>query len=154
MEILESYMLRVKEDQDKPHVSMGEIYYAYLGMNIGSEIDKERPVLIFQGNDRFIKGSNMALVIPITSNTKIRPYRVAICSGDVSDNQGIATGSVLIQQIRSISKARLTIFKGRLSENKIREVAIGLNDLLYKDIPLLKEGDAQTVSKDAARPSL
>ncbi len=118
VEIIEAYILRNKENQNLPYVSAGEIYYAHLGANIGSEMDKERPVLIFQTDDRFVRQSNMAVIIPITSNITIRPYRVLISPSDIEDNHDIAKSSVLVQQIRSISKARLSQLKGKLSKAK------------------------------------
>jgi mRNA interferase MazF len=152
MEISEYYAIRDKKDQGKPYVSMGDIYYAQLGTNIGSEIDKERPVLVFQGEDRFIRLSNTAVVIPITSNVAIKPYRVVIKADDIIDNHGLDGGSVLVQQIRSISKARLALFKGKLSEEKIKEVSHEVINFFYKGKPLLQEeGDAQTVLADAAK---
>ena len=151
LEIIEAYLVRDKESQNQPYVSAGEIYYAHLGTNIGSEMDKERPVLIFQSDDRYIRQSNMSVIIPITSNLSVRPYRVRISPSDISDNKGIYDSVVLIQQIRSISKARLSQLWGKLSKEKLDEVAIEVSRLLYKSTPLQKEGDAQTVIADAAK---
>ena len=152
MEISESYVTKKKEDQCMPYVSMGDIYYAYLGTNVGSEIDKERPVLVFQGNDRYIRQSNLVLIIPISSKIDNRPYKVIIRPEDIIDNRDLDESSIVVQQIRSISKARLTLFKGKLSEEKLREVSREVLKFLFKDIPLLRgEGDAQTILADAAK---
>ena len=151
VEIIEAYILRNKENQNLPYVSAGEIYYAHLGANIGSEMDKERPVLIFQTDDRFVRQSNMAVIIPITSNITIRPYRVLISPSDIEDNHDIAKSSVLVQQIRSISKARLSQLKGKLSKAKLDEVSLEVNRLLYKSTPLLLEGDAQATVSGTAK---
>jgi mRNA-degrading endonuclease toxin of MazEF toxin-antitoxin module len=151
IDIIEAYVKRDKGDQCLPYVSAGEIYYAHLGTNIGSEIDKERPVLIFQTDDRFVRESNMAVIIPITSKLKDMPYRVTIHSSNVDENRGIADSSILVQQIRSISKARLSTLNGRLCEEKLREVEHEVNKLLYNSTPLQKEGHAQTVIADAAK---
>jgi len=149
--IIEAYVTKDRDAQSLPYVSAGEIYYAHLGTNIGSEIDKERPVLIFQSDDRFIKQSNMTVVIPISSNLALRPYRVRIHPSNVFDNKGVTDSSVIIQQIRSISKARLSTLKGRLCKEKLHEVEIEVNKLLYNSTPLRKEGHAQTVIADAAK---
>jgi mRNA interferase MazF len=151
IEIIEAYSIRDKENQSQPFVLAGEIYYAHLGVNVGSEIDKERPVLIFQADDRFVRQSNMAVIIPISSNLTEKPYRVAVKPSDIIENQGITDSSVMVQQIRSISKARLLQLRGKLSENKLNEVALEVGRLLYKSTPLQKEGDAQTVIADAAK---
>jgi mRNA-degrading endonuclease toxin of MazEF toxin-antitoxin module len=149
LELEESYLKNKSEG--KPYVSMGEIYYAYLGTNIGSEIEKERPVLIFQGSDRYLRQSNIVLVIPISSKCSRAPFRVYFIVGDILKNAGLSNGTVLIQQMRSISKARLTAFKGILCTEKLKEVAQAVNTILYKDIPLLLEGDAQTAGEGAAK---
>ena len=152
VELSELNESRKKGDQGKPYVSMGDIYNAYLGSNIGSEIDKERPVLIFQGEDQYIRCSNVTLVIPISSNIDSKPYRVRFSISDINDNCGLRRGAVIIQQIRSISKARLTVYKGRLCNEKLKEVAQQVEKYLYKDIPLLlREGDAQTTVASAAK---
>lgn len=96
LELTESYSLKAEEDQCKPYVCMGEIYYAHMGSNIGSEIDKERPVLIFQNNDRFVRQSNMVIVIPISSNVTAKPYRIPIYATDIIDNQGINNSSIIV----------------------------------------------------------
>ena len=151
VEIIEAYIFRDKKSQNLPYVSAGEIYYAHLGVNIGSEMDKERPVLVFQTDDKFVRHSNMAVIIPITSNTTVRPYRILISPLDIEDNHDITESSILVQQIRSISKARLSQLRGKLSKSKLDQVALEVNKLLYKSTPLQLEGDAQTADSGAAK---
>ena len=94
----------------------------------------------------------MVMIFPITSNIRDGPYKVSIKSEDIIDNAMIKDGAILIQQVRSISKNRLFRYKGKLSNNKIKEVAEGLNRYLYKNTPLLqREGDAQTIQMDATK---
>ncbi len=152
VEIIEAYVIKGAENQSMPYVTAGEIYYAQLGENIGSEIDKNRPVLIFQTDDRYIRMSNMATIIPLTSNINPKPYRVIIHSSEIIDNHGIEDSAVLVQQIRSISKARLATLWGKLLESKLREVEGEVGRLLYKSMPLQQvKGNAQTVKTDAAK---
>jgi mRNA-degrading endonuclease toxin of MazEF toxin-antitoxin module len=151
VELNELYYSQEKETISKPHVLMGDIYYAYLGTNIGAEIDKGRPVLVFQNDSRYIRQSNLVFVIPISSNIKPNPYKVIINLTVIILNEGIKDSSIIIQQARSISKNRLHKYKGHLSEEKIKEVAVKLTLFLYKDNPLQMEGDAQTIQTDAAK---
>jgi mRNA-degrading endonuclease toxin of MazEF toxin-antitoxin module len=151
VELNELYFNQGANETCKPYVSVGDIYYAHLGTNIGAEIDKSRPVLVFQNDDRYIRQSNMVFVIPISSNTKAGPFKVTINPIDILENDGVDESSVIIQQARSISKNRLHKYKGRLIDEKIKEVAIKLYGLLYKENPLQMEGDAQTVKIDAAK---
>ncbi|HEY4478562.1 MAG TPA: type II toxin-antitoxin system PemK/MazF family toxin [Candidatus Paceibacterota bacterium] len=151
-ELNEQYYNQSIQDISKPHAIRGDIYFAYLGTNVGAEIDKGRPVLIFQNDNRYIRQSNLVLVFPITSNIKENPYKVIIKPEDIIDNLNIKNGAILIQQIRSISKNRLFRYIGKLSNGKIQEVSEKLNMYLYKNTPLLYgEGDAQTIPMDAAK---
>jgi|GEM_PF-2979941 len=72
------------------------IYWAHLGINIGSEQDEDRPVLVI----RTSKESTVCCILPITLerlNDK-RPYHIDLANG---------IGTVLIEQIRTISKDRI-----------------------------------------------
>jgi len=152
IELNEMYFNQKPDNLGKPYVLMGDIYHAYLGTNVGAEIDKGRPVLVFQGNDRYLRQSNLVFVIPITSNTKTGSYKVQINASEILDNNGVKDSTILIQQARSISKNRLDEFKGKLSDKKLVEVSIQLNLFLYKETPLRMEGNAQTIQTvDAAK---
>src|SRR3989344_3236104 len=63
-ELNEQYYNQSIQDISKPHAIRGDIYFAYLGTNVGAEIDKGRPVLIFQNDNRYIRQSNLVLVFP------------------------------------------------------------------------------------------
>lgn len=151
IELNEMYFNQKTESLGKPYVSMGDIYHAYLGTNVGAEIDKGRPVLVFQGNDRYLRQSNLVFIIPISSNPRTGSYKVVIKVGDVIENIGIKDSTIMIQQARSISKNRLDEYKGKLSDEKLKEVSMELNKFLYKDTPLHMEGNAQTIQMDAAK---
>ncbi len=72
----------------------------------------------------------MAVIIPITSNLKPKPYRIIVKASEIIDNRGISDSSILVQQIRSISKARLSTFNGRLCKEKLATVALEVSKLL------------------------
>ncbi|MCL5781820.1 MAG: type II toxin-antitoxin system PemK/MazF family toxin [Patescibacteria group bacterium] len=150
IELSQAYYQLNSEKHGLPQVRMGDIYHARLGTNIGSEIDKNRPVMIFQGCDPYIDESNMVTLIPISSNLKERPYRISFSENDIIDNKGISGGSIVIQQIRSVSKIRLTEYNGRLSDQKIRDVITQVNSLLYKALPpaLRQGGHATNVGRE------
>ena len=86
----------------------GEIYLANLDPTIGDEIQKKRPVLIVSNNANNNVASTIT-VIPLTSNVKkVYPFEVLL--------QAAATGlertsKAQCQQIRTISKARITHLK-------------------------------------------
>lgn len=81
------------------------IYWAHLGINVGSEQEEDRPVLVI----RTTKESTICNIIPITLerlNDDI-PYHI-----DLSSNIGTA----LVEQVRTISKDR--IFAKKFKDKK------------------------------------
>lgn len=83
----------------------GEIYYADLNPAVGSEIAKRRPVLIVS-NDINNKVSLTVTVLPISSQVdRVYPFEVLLPK-EVSGLPKVS--KALAQQIRTISKARIT----------------------------------------------
>ena len=127
---------------------MGDIYFTKIGVNIGSEIDKHRPVLVFQGNDFYLRNSDSVFIFPLTSKTKQRKFQVIFQKEDVVGN--LKDGCILISQGKVISKIRLVKKLGKLNHNKLKEVKNVFEKFLYKNTPLQSErsqGDAQTILK-------
>lgn len=80
----------------------GEVYWCYLGENIGNEECKKRPVVIIQnqkGNDH----SPTTIVAPITNSIINLPIAVPI---NRTQNPNV-TGTIDLGQIRVVHKARL-----------------------------------------------
>ena len=104
----------------------GDVFWADLSPVIGSEQDGVRPVVILQ-NDIGNKYSPTVIVAPLTSNLhrdKHLVTHVPVCM------QGLPQYSVvLLEQIRTVDKARLGMDKETL--NKIDEsvmCSLGLTD--------------------------
>ncbi|MFZ3103054.1 MAG: type II toxin-antitoxin system PemK/MazF family toxin [Desulfitobacteriaceae bacterium] len=74
------------------------IYYAYLGKNVGAEIEKERPCIIVWG----YPDSETVIVVPCSKDEKYIGstfwYHIPVSTG----------GTALVEQIRTISKTRIT----------------------------------------------
>jgi mRNA interferase MazF len=89
------------------------IYRANLDPVIGSEQGKSRPVLVIS-EDAINNILNIVNVIPITSRKqgrKIYPNEVVI----PAHNYGLSNESIaLCQQIRTLDKARLSHFYGKI----------------------------------------
>ena len=100
-------------------VKRGDIFYADLGPVIGSEQDGIRPVLIIQ-NDIGNKYSPTVIALAITTKTKTYiPTHIPIEKG-VS---GLKKDSIiLVEQIRTIDKARLIEKVGHLGDDIMEEV--------------------------------
>jgi len=95
-----------------PNIKRGEIYYASLDPVVGSEQGGNRPVLVIQ-NDVGNWFSPTTIVAAITSRQgkTTLPTHVSISAVELPQDS-----VVLLEQIRTIDKQRLTGFVGHLDE--------------------------------------
>lgn len=108
-------------------VRRGEIYYANLDPAIGSEQAGERPVLIIQ-NDIGNRYSQTVIIAAITGSPKnMQPTHVKLKTDKLPKNS-----TILLEQIRTIDKQRLSRFVGILNPRKMCEVDKALNVSLFK----------------------
>jgi len=117
---------------------MGEVYFAKLGINVGAEIDKHRPVLIFQGHDYYLRNSDLVFVFPLTTNSKRRKFKILLQQSDIIKGK-IKEGGILLYQGRMISKTRLVKKMGEISLEKLKEIQKEFDKLLYKNTPLQRK---------------
>ena len=110
----------------------GDLYYADLGRGIGSEQKGSRPVVIIQNNVGN-RHSPTVIIAAITSKADIKaklPTHYYLDAGN-----GLALPSlVLLEQIRTVDKRRLSGYIGRLDERHIR----GINHALAVSIGLIE----------------
>ena len=102
----------------------GEIYYADLSPVVGHEQGGRRPVLIIQ-NDIGNRYSSVTIVAPLTTSftDKVYPTEVRVKAGAA----GLAhDSSVLLNQIKTIDKARLERLVGRLDPASMRRVDLAI----------------------------
>lgn len=102
----------------------GEIYLVNFDPTIGSEIKKTRPALIIQ-NDIANEHSPVIIVAAITSkfDDMLYPTEVMIAGGEGGLKQD---SIVLLNQIRSIDKRRLTKKMGRAKDLTLKKVDFAL----------------------------
>lgn len=107
------------------NIRRGDIYYADLSPVVGSEQGGLRPVLIVQ-NDVGNRYSPTVIAAAITSRTQKSKLPTHI---DVyADKYGLAKDSViLLEQIRTIDKARLKEKMGHLDDSVMAEVNDAIN---------------------------
>ncbi|ABK62571.1 MULTISPECIES: type II toxin-antitoxin system PemK/MazF family toxin [Clostridium] len=87
----------------------GEIWTCELGQNIGSEENKIRPVIIIQ-NDTGNKNAPTTIIAPISNRPKKIAVHIELRENDYKLENGEKnhiTGTVLLEQIKVVSKARL-----------------------------------------------
>lgn len=112
----------------------GDLYYADLGRGIGSEQEGYRPVLIIQ-NDTGNKHSPTVIVAAVTSKVGIKaklPTHFILEGG----SGGLEVSSlVLLEQLRTLDKKRLTDYIGTISRRQL----CGVNHALAVSVGLIEE---------------
>ena len=112
-------MQKLLEREDIMNIKRGEIYYADLSPVVGSEQGGVRPVLIVQ-NDVGNKYSPTVIAAAITSklNKAKLPTHV-----ELTESSGLEKQSVLLlEQLRTIDKARLLARIGEVNPDTMRKV--------------------------------
>ena len=115
----------------KPYLR-GDMYYADLGRGIGSEQEGHRPVVIIQNNIGN-KYSTTVIVAAISSKVGVKPKLPTHYF--INAENGLELPSIiLLEQLRTIDKQRLTKYIGRLDQGHIR----GMNHALAVSIGLIE----------------
>lgn len=109
----------------------GDIYYADLGRGIGSEQEGYRPVVIIQ-NNKGNRHSPTVIVAAISSKVGVKPKLPTHYF--INAECGLELPSiVLMEQIRTLDKQRLTKYIGRLTKEHIQ----GMNHALAVSVDLI-----------------
>jgi len=91
-----------------------EIVLVNLDPTIGSEMKKTRPAVIISPNE-MNKYLNTIVIAPMTSSTKSYPTRVEV-------NHNKTKGWIVLDQIRTIDRQRITKKLGSLTPKEIEKV--------------------------------
>ncbi|MFR3238587.1 MAG: type II toxin-antitoxin system PemK/MazF family toxin [Acutalibacter sp.] len=110
----------------------GDMYYADLGKGIGSEQEGYRPIVIIQNN----VGNKHSPTVIIASITSKRDAKAKLPTHYLIEAEdGLELPSiVLLEQLRTIDKRRLSSFIGHLSEKHIQ----GINHALAVSVGLIE----------------
>lgn len=127
------YLDNIAEKAKNRIVHRGEVYQCDFGIGVGSEMQKDRPCLVIQGNVGNINSSNI-IVAPITHADKDIPTMAHI--QPQLDEQGnvILDGQVNLSNIQTVSKARLGNYITKLSNSDMENV----NNSIYASLGLMK----------------
>ena len=97
----------------KKNIQRGDIYYADLNPIVGSEQGDTRPVLVVQ-NNLGNEHSPTVVITPLTGNLKKNPLPTHVM---IPRSTGLDRDSlVLVEQIRTIDRSRLSDYIGRVSD--------------------------------------
>jgi mRNA interferase MazF len=109
-------------------IRKGDLFYADLGIGVGSEQSGVRPVLVIQ-NDIGNKYSPTVIVASITTQEKKlnQPTHVLI-----NEDCGLKQVSiVMLEQIRTVDKSRLQEKIGRLSKSSMRLINKAIDNSFF-----------------------
>ena len=110
----------------------GDMYYADLGRGVGSEQEGYRPVVIIQ-NNMGNKHSPTVIIAAISSRVGIKPKLPTHYYINAEDGLELPS-IILLEQIRTVDKRRLTKYIGQLSKEHIN----GMNHALAVSIDLIR----------------
>ncbi len=100
--------------------SRGDIYYANMDPNVGSEQGGERPVVVLQ-NDAGNKHSPTLIIATLTSRVDKKRYLPTHVLLD--HNPGLKVPSIVqLEQIFTIDKRRVQRFAGQTSEEEMLQI--------------------------------
>jgi mRNA interferase MazF len=105
----------------RARLARGEVWLVCLDPTLGAEIKKTRPCLVVSPQELH-DPLRTALVAPLTSKGFPAPFRIAV------NFAGVA-GLVLLDQIRSVDKMRLTRRLGAVSDDELGQVLATLQEL-------------------------
>jgi mRNA interferase MazF len=106
----------------------GDIVRVILDPVIGSEVGKARPAVVVQ-NDLANRSSQTVTIVPISTSTdRVFPFQVRIPAGE----GGLTRPSkALCEQIRTVSRERLSERLGQLSRERMVEIRAALDRHLW-----------------------
>jgi mRNA interferase MazF len=104
-----------------------DIYYAKLDPVTGSEQRGLRPVVIISGN-AMNDNLDICIVCPLT--TSIKRYSGCVVLKNDSTNNLRQDSEVLTFQVRAISKERFAKQIGEITDEQLKMIIEGLNDIL------------------------
>lgn len=112
----------------------GDLYYADLGRGVGSEQEGYRPVLIIQ-NDTGNKHSPTVIVAAVTSKVGIKAKLLTHFFLEGGKGGLEVSSLVLLEQLRTLDKKRLTDYIGTISRWQL----CGVNHALAVSVGLIEE---------------
>ena len=102
-------------------INQYSVYWTNLDPVIGSEVSKTRPCVIISP-DEMNKYLRMVIIAPLTHTLKLYPSRV---SCKIHEENGM----IMLDQIKTIDKSRLSGYIGKLKKSEIDKIKEVINDI-------------------------
>lgn len=115
----------------------GQVYYADLRLVVGSEQGGIRPCLIIQNDIGNAHSPTVIVAMMTTQKKNDLPTHIAVSPEDYCLD---GNTTILLEQLRTIDKSRLSSFVGRLSDSTMRKA----DEALHISIALNKERKEET----------
>ncbi|MDQ7009259.1 MAG: type II toxin-antitoxin system PemK/MazF family toxin [Candidatus Gracilibacteria bacterium] len=114
--------LNLNFNQKEPNLNLnkGEIFFIDLGKNIGSELNKIRPCIIYSG--RKYNKSNTVIIIPLKSYKGKINNNFNIFIKSTKYNNLTVDSMVDLSGIKQVSKKRIRLKKGNLEYKYIDKI--------------------------------
>ncbi len=104
-----------------------DIYWAELDPVKGSEQRGKRPVVIVSGE---AMNDHLDIVICCPLSTSVKKYSGCVILEKDRINNLKTDSEIITFQIRAISKSRLTKKIGAITKDQLKEIIVGLNEIL------------------------
>jgi len=106
----------------------GDVYWVNLDPVIGAEVGRRRPAVVVQ-NEAANRSSSTVTVIPLTSSIdRVYPFQALVAAGE----GGLSRQSkALCEQVRTLSRNRLTDRLGRLPNERMDQIREALDRHLW-----------------------
>ena len=101
-----------------------EVYWVNLDPTIGAEVQKTRPCVIISP-DHMNEGLQTVLAAPMTTTVKNWPFRIPVTHKGTN-------GQIMLDQIRAISKKRLSRYNGIIAKKEQNSVLECLNHMFVR----------------------
>jgi mRNA interferase MazF len=105
-----------------------DIYWADLQPVKGSEQSGRRPVVIISGN---AMNDNFDIVICCPLSTHIKNYAGCVVIKKDPVNNLKSDSEIITFQIRTVSKERFSKKIGEITTEQLKQILLGLNEILY-----------------------
>lgn len=105
-------------------MNRGDVYIVILNPIKGSEQQGVRECVVVSP-ESMNSNLNTVIVVPLSTKKKDWPTRVNTFFREVS-------GQALCEQIRTVDRARLKDFRGRLAQNEIDEIRLVMKQMLFE----------------------
>jgi mRNA interferase MazF len=109
------------------NIKRGDIVWVNLSPTIGREQTGHRPALVISTDTYNNLVEDLAMVMPITSVKRGWSNHIKVDAGILEK-----TSYIMTEQIRTISRQRLTSVAGKISPKTLREVLVWAEDFIVR----------------------